>query len=706
MKQGIYLLAFTFMALITACSSDDDVIGGGEESRGKVKTEFMISFPAKVSGNTRMSAATVQAAGSAFRGIQDIRLYPFYVKVDVTNNTPALSTAIPDEIGLQGTGSSTTSSAPIIDPSAADNNQIAASGALFTGNNGHLYQDIEVPIGTRSFMFYGRGGLTIPNDEEGWFTDGTMNHNLDAATTLGDIVFSPKQITTETPGADGTNSKKIADYLTTIANAKYTNVSDHYWRASNNVVLGTLYLNFITMHAGSWTNVKAALQQLYTTLYSKTFASADDTSMKTAIIAAILNATYATDSEGGSADGVLEFKDNAVGNYPADIHLPDGAAFINWNSSETKFEATNFPGPQYDSGTVLAAGTSLYGYYVRTGSEGSYTYTAASGTADGTTTYYKSTRNDNTGLDVPQLDRYVYPAPLYYRALSNIRTAPVSKADCYTREKWSGGSGANDDVLDGYGPEVTSGDHQNDMVKFSTRSIAIVDQVQYAVGRLDVTVRTPAETLSDNRALLADFTADKWFYLTRTESGGTSSSQSVNNFPVTGILIGNQKAVDYEFHQKDGGTIYTIYDKTIPEGVCLTNAVPTAEKTIRTLVFESKDATAANQPDAVTKFAVEFVNNSGEWFAGKDGQIIYPGTKFYLVGVFDPWLNETVKYVGTDTLIKKSFVQDYVTTAQLTINSLKNAYNTLPDLRAPQLELGLSIDLNWEQGITQTIIIP
>ena len=44
----------------------------------------------------------------------------------------------------------------------------------------------------------------------------------------------------------------------------------------------------------------------------------------------------------------------------------------------------------YDNGTILTVGTSLDGYYTRTGSEGSYTYADATGTADGSTTYYKA----------------------------------------------------------------------------------------------------------------------------------------------------------------------------------------------------------------------------------------------------------------------------------------------------------------------------
>ena len=44
----------------------------------------------------------------------------------------------------------------------------------------------------------------------------------------------------------------------------------------------------------------------------------------------------------------------------------------------------------YDAGTVLASGTSVTGYCERSGDAEPYTYTAASGTANGTKTYYKA----------------------------------------------------------------------------------------------------------------------------------------------------------------------------------------------------------------------------------------------------------------------------------------------------------------------------
>ena len=49
------------------------------------------------------------------------------------------------------------------------------------------------------------------------------------------------------------------------------------------------------------------------------------------------------------------------------------------------------------------------------------------------------------------------------------------------------------------------------------------------------------------------------------------------------------------------------------------------------------------------------------------------------------------------------FIQDYTTTCNMTIKNLKNAYSTIPDLRVARLQLGLSVDLTWRQGVTYEI---
>ena len=58
-----------------------------------------------------------------------------------------------------------------------------------------------------------------------------------------------------------------------------------------------------------------------------------------------------------------------------------------------------------------------------------------------------------------------------------------------------------------------------------------------------------------------------------------------------------------------------------------------------------------------------------------------------------------------DNLNGKAFKQDYVTEATFTINSLKQALVTIPDLRNPAVELGLSVDLQWKPVISFDYVI-
>ena len=95
--------------------------------------------------------------------------------------------------------------------------------------------------------------------------------------------------------------------------------------------------------------------------------------------------------------------------------------------------------------------------------------------------------------------------------------------------------------------------------------------------------------------------------------------------------------------------------------------------------------------------AIELENNSGVDFRGANG-MIPAGGKFYLVGKLLSNKANTQENTETVNPEKRVFYPDYTTTAKLTITSLEKAYNTIPDLRTPALELGLSVDLSWENG--------
>lgn len=615
-KKYLFMLA-TLVATIlsfTACSSEDDLSGAEQEGHGVVKTDFTISFPKQMSATTRQSVAIVQGQTSpVFRGINNIELRPFSLtKEAIIASSDLSSITAPTPITLTAGTATTIGKSGY---SAITANAIDKTGVLYTTSNSHLYKDISIAIGTRSFMFYG----VAPDETQpsGVYSAATHNGALTKATgtTLGNISFSPAPIYT----TSNSEAEAIADYLTLIANANYGSGADK-------VTTLTYFPNLTSLKVGSWNSVKAAVQQIYSSVYNNTDGLSE--AIKTAIL------TKATDNAGteNTSTGTLAF--TATYTYPANIGLPDGAASVLWDNTNKKFNAVT---------------------------------------------------TDNMGLNVSPLTIYAYPASLYYFGLSNIKTMNKSMATEY-----------NDD--DSWGTIVGkyTGEGSSNVVQSTTRSIAIVDEVQYAVGRLDVIVQT------DNNSANIKDNADK------------DISVGATDFPVTGILVGNQRAVDYKFNTKSTASPLTIYDSQMPTGTTddpkvylSTGSSPTART--RTLVLETLDASSVDDASANVTIAVEFENKTNKIIVGKDNELIYPNTKFYLIGVLKPYKNyqdtNGITYVGTTDKIKKAFVQDYITTAKFKIQSFKNAYNLLPDLRTPNLEIGMSVDLTWQTGITQDITI-
>ena len=253
---------------------------------------------------------------------------------------------------------------------------------------------------------------------------------------------------------------------------------------------------------------------------------------------------------------------------------------------------------------------------------------------------------------------FAYPAQLWYYVNSTIKTSNVSQATAYasTTNSWN-------DILALH----TAPTNVNSM----TRAVAIKDQIQYAVARFDVTVKLSSLTLADR------------------SQDATGKTVNVNvpseGFPVTAVLIGGQQAVNFDFTSTASGSELTIYDKTMTTGTM--KATASASATNHTLVLE-------NGTENV-RVAVEMVNTTGKDFYGAGNQLIKAGAKFYVVA-------ELVAAQATVTS-GHVFKQDYTTTANLTLTNLKTAYNTIPDLRTPKLELGFSVDLSWKEGHTYDV---
>jgi hypothetical protein len=50
------------------------------------------------------------------------------------------------------------------------------------------------------------------------------------------------------------------------------------------------------------------------------------------------------------------------------------------------------------------------------------------------------------------------------------------------------------------------------------------------------------------------------------------------------------------------------------------------------------------------------------------------------------------------------FTQDQTTTAKLRVDGLAKAYNVMPNLLSPRLEIGVTLTTDWEQT-TPTIVV-
>ena len=313
------------------------------------------------------------------------------------------------------------------------------------------------------------------------------------------------------------------------------------------------------------------------------------------------------DENGVDLTSITNTYDNDYHDYPSDINLPDGAAVVKWNETDKKFE------PQ----TVTT-----------------------------------------TEVNINRLDRFIYPAELWYYANSRIKTSANSQKENYILTDWS-------KVLAKY-------ENDNAVMDVNVKSVAIKEPLSYAVGCLQIGLVVNS-TLAD-----ADGTMI-------TLSAGNSGTDAT--FPLTAVFVSGQHAQAFDFTAaKDDNNEQIIYDKEITgismgtaTTASLSAATPTAYT--NTLVFQTKDGQNV-------RFALEFTNNSGQDFMGSNG-IVFNGTKFYLMGTIE------VPVGQTDDWKKRAFTKNYTTRGTVRISSLKHAYTYLPDLLDPRLEIGIKLIPDW-----------
>lgn len=482
----------------------------------------------------------------------------------------------------------------------------------------------ELSIGTSRFLCYAKAKHDEdPNPAINGILNATFPTSLSDA-GLSAISFTPCQIS---PSGDITSddylvARNLAAYLNSIATAgdwtSYSKLNDLYAPFTGN---GNLI-------AGSSANVKALVNKLYQQVYGLAIPgdNTDGQAAKASILAAIINDVTTNGATGAdliitSLNGTSTTREG----YPGNIGLPDGAAAMKWVATKPT-DATDNDYPKFVPQVKVPAGSTM---------------------------------------PLSDHERFAYPPELYYYINSPIKTSESSKESAYVNIKWEDEEG-DDGVLNKY-------EHDDATVASTTRSVAVKNPLDYAVGCLVTTIQAASTELEDNSQAAKDAEG------IGSEIVVAPVSVSGVLFPLTGIQIDGQYKQTYEFlpvadtknsdNTINKATEYIVYDKDI-SGVYLT---PTLSGPAYTLAYQSRDGKPVD-------IVLEFENNSGKQFYGYQNGIVYPGTKFYLIGqIWPPNVD-----APTESINCRVFTKDYISSVQLTIQSLQNAYNVIPDLKTAQ----------------------
>ena len=267
-------------------------------------------------------------------------------------------------------------------------------------------------------------------------------------------------------------------------------------------------------------------------------------------------------------------------------------------------------------------------------------------------------KTTTTQLDnINGINRYTYPAELMFFVDSPIRTSAEEVSKTVYQE--------NTETWDAFLNTYYKG---STAVNTNTKAVAVKNPIQYGVAKLDLTLTGMSTTLKDAKDEVVPNT-------------------SMTTLPLTGVIIGGQHTVGFNMKPQEPQTDVDgrfIYETTVDA----TNYTTEGYKT-STLVLQSYN-------DEKVPVILEFQNNTGHAFTGKDGTV-YPNARFYLIGMIDPAGKGTGDYAG------RVFTQDHTTTMSMSVSSLAKAYTCMPDLLAPRLEIGVQVVTKWIQATTTNV---
>ncbi len=615
----VWLLA---MLLLVACSSSDDLGAEIEKPVPTVTAQMNFSLPNSIIGKrlsqmTRMTSDVVQESGTeeSFRGIDDIHLFCF-------DHYPTVAS---DNLG--NVIEMKTSGEDVVDD--------------VTEEDYSLCQEIHVPVGTSYFAFYARAADAPKTHEERmhYGVIETVGLNRKSYSGNSSIRFRPVPICTSTDALGGSaRGHALLNLLNDIMNMKGPEAAPNDKLSTvNNLYLNEAYERLKQLKTLSSMNVQVLLGVI-----NKMVNMEGPDEQGQQLAAAITEKIASCCAEAPlPTDDQITLKEDYLG-YPDDIHLPAGAARIQWKEDKHCFEPVD----------VQAYGKEL---------------------------------------NVMSVNDYVYPMNLQYQIFSDIVASDekvVFRAEEESPDpEEEGTSYKNWDELihEGY-------DDASKVVKGTTQSVAMVQQVQYAVGRLALRTRISRDEIYDAKGQRVDVS---------------------KGFTLKSYIVGGQREVDYNFQPVSDSKLYAIYDTDLNEG--------TRSVVRRTWSDDDEFNYILGLGTAADKniyLALELVNN-GPDFQGADGLILH-GATFYLVADMVP--QEGANY---STTLNQIFSRERATRVNLTItpgwrdkngdgipdpdldehgdpkplNGLATATYGLPNLDIPHPTVGVSVDLSWGEGL-------
>lgn len=602
------MMAVLISLVLQGCSKED--AGGIDDSVETVNVRFVFSMlPQQTKkAKTRMSSDVVQQTGMD-RGIDDARMLCY------KGYPTASSTKIGEMIEFK-------------------NHEDDIISSDTTSSEVSEFRQVGVPVGTTHFGFYGTASGYSSTHEDRMKYGVIEVEGLSRTSYHGNsgIRFKPVQICkSEADFGGSTAGAKLLALLNELMTVTSNEAAPNdRWETSDDIYLSDSYKSIIELKTLSSHHVALMLAAV-NKVVSHTPEGSPGRQLADAIKTKIASVCATAPTE---TSMTADLKEEYLG-FPADIHLPVGAARITWDATQKKF---------------IVPDVQAYGKQ----------------------------------FDILSLNDYCYPMNLQYQVLSDIVASdsivsmPTSSEETALSEKWK-------NLIDSLYKGAST------VVQQSTQSVAMKQQVNYAVGKLALKTRiATSDNMYDAKGKLVDVS---------------------NGFTLKGYIIGGQREVDYNFQPVAGSKEYAIYDTDLNGG---------AQQVKRHYFTEENFILGlGTSSDKDIQIALELVNNGND-FQGADGVIMH-GATFYLVANLAP--KEGQNYISGS--IDQVFCRDKATTVALTIEGgypdtdgdgkpdpglddygrvkplkgLATATYGMPRLDVPKPTLGLSVNLSWGDGL-------